>query len=139
MRVSITVKSIGKRKNALTRLPVDLPHTPKSLREFIAALVEWNIHGLQERQQQLSIFTYLSESEVEERAANGKVGFGAIYHEGVPDIYEAVATAILAFEDGLYRVFIGDSEVEALDEPLSLQEDDEIALIRFTMLAGSFW
>jgi len=139
MRVAITVKSIGKRKNALTRLPVELPHKPQSLRALITALVEWNVHGLQQRQQQLSIFKYLSESEVVERAMNGKVGFGAIYNEGLPDISEAVATAILAFEDGLYRVFIGDAEVDALDEPLTLQEDDEIALIRFTMLAGSFW
>ncbi|WP_152393264.1 hypothetical protein [Paenibacillus guangzhouensis] len=139
MRVAITVKSIGKRKNALTRLPVELPHLPQTLREFITALVEWNVRGLQERQQQLSIVPYLSEREVEERAEHGKVGFGAIYHEGIPDMSGAIATAILAFEDGLYRVFIGDSEVESLDEPLTLQEDDEIALIRFTMLAGSFW
>ncbi len=139
MRLAVTVKSIGKRKNALTRIPVELSYQPRTLRELIAALVEWNVQGLRDKQQQLALVPYLSEREVQERADNGKVGFGAIYNDVVPDVTAAIETAIRAFEDGLYRVFICEEEVEALDAPLSLNEDDDIVLIRFTMLAGSFW
>lgn len=139
MRLMITVKSIGKRKNALTQLPVDLVQTPQTLRELIAALVAWNVHGLQERQQDLSLAAYLSEREVQEQAENGKVGFGAIYNYVLPDVSKAIEMAIIAFEDGLYRIFINDEEAEALNSHLLLQENDEIVFIRFTMLAGSFW
>lgn len=68
MRLSVTVKSIGKRKNALSRIPVELQQSPQTLRELISALVEWNVRGLQERQQQLSLVPYLTEGEVQERA-----------------------------------------------------------------------
>lgn len=139
MRLSVTVKSIGKRKNALSRIPVELQPSPQTLRELISALVAWNVSGLQERQQQLSLVPYLTEGEVQERAESGKVGFGAIYNDAAPDVTKAINTAILAFEDGLYRVFICEQEVESLDAPLSLKEDDDVVLIRFTMLAGSLW
>ncbi|MCR8656773.1 hypothetical protein [Paenibacillus endoradicis] len=139
IQLFVTVKSIGKRKAALTRLPIELLHKPRTLRELIEALVEWNVQGLMERQQAQSIFPFLNEQEVRERADNGKVGFGAIYHEGKPNLATAIDTAILAYTDDLYRVFINDEEIKLLDESLSLKGDDEITLIRLTMLAGSYW
>ncbi|MGG4495106.1 hypothetical protein [Brevibacillus reuszeri] len=139
MRIAVTVKSIGKRKNALSRIPVELKQTPKTLRELLEALVEWNIRGLVDKQQMISLVPYLTEGDVQEQAENGKVGFGAVYNENLPDCQKAIDTAIQAFEDGLYRVFIADDEAEELEAPLSLQEEDEVVLIRFTMLAGSLW
>ncbi|KZE51754.1 hypothetical protein AV540_12875 [Brevibacillus parabrevis] len=139
MRLAVTVKSIGKRKNALSRIPVELLPSPRTLRELIAGLVEWNIRGLLEKQQQVALVPYLTAEEVQEQAEIGKVGFGAVYNDGVPDVQQAVDTAILAFEDGLYRVFVREQEIIALDESLVLNEDDEIVLIRFTMLAGRLW
>ncbi|WP_289137295.1 hypothetical protein [uncultured Brevibacillus sp.] len=139
MRIAVTVKSIGKRKNALSRIPVELAQTPQTLRELIEALVEWNIRGLVEKQQNIPLVPYLTEGEVIEHAETGKVGFGAIYNDALPDVQKAMGTAIQAFEDGLYRVFISDEEAEALEAPLSLKNEDEVVLIRFTMLAGSLW
>ena len=52
---------------------------------------------------------------------------------------EAVAVAVQAFEDGLYRVFVNGEEAEKLDERLALQDGDEVSLIRLTMLAGRIW
>ena len=139
MRLAVTVKSIGKRKSALSRIPVELAQKPQTLRELIEALVEWNIRGLVEKQQKISLVPYLTEGEVIEQAENGKVGFGATYNDAQPDVQKAMDTAIQAFEDGLYRVFISDEEAEALETPLSLKDEDEVVLIRFTMLAGSLW
>ncbi|MFD2875182.1 hypothetical protein ACFTAO_03165 [Paenibacillus rhizoplanae] len=45
----------------------------------------------------------------------------------------------MLFEDGLYKVFVQEEECSALDEPLRLEEGDELTLIRFTMLAGRLW
>lgn len=139
IQLSITVKSIGKRKAALTRLPIELLQTPRTLRELIEALVEWNVQGLLERQQEQFLFPYLDEKEVQDRVENGKVGFGAIYHDGKPNLATAIDTALLAYRDDLYRVFINDEEIKMLDEPLSLKGHDDITLIRLTMLAGSYW
>ncbi|WP_103104520.1 hypothetical protein [Brevibacillus reuszeri] len=139
MRIAVTVKSIGKRKNALSRIPVELAQTPQTLRELIEVLVEWNIRGLVEKQQNISIVPYLTEGEVKERAENGKVGFDAVYNDTIPDVQKSLDTAIQAFEDGLYRVFISDEEAEALETPLLLKDEDEVVLIRFTMLAGGLW
>lgn len=139
MRLAVTVKIIGKRQNTLSRIPVELLPSPRTLRELIAGLVEWNIRGLLEKQQQVALVPYLTAEEVQEQAEIGKVGFGAVYNDGVPDVQQAVDTAILAFEDGLYRVFVCEREIGELDEPLALKEDDEIVLILFTMLAGRLW
>lgn len=48
-------------------------------------------------------------------------------------------TAMLGFQDGLFRVFLGDTELTELDEKLELQEGDTVTFIRLTMLAGRMW
>lgn len=62
-----------------------------------------------------------------------------MYGETKPEVEQATAAALLAFEDGLYKVFVQEEECSALDEPLRLEEGDELTLIRFTMLAGRLW
>ena len=69
----------------------------------------------------------------------GKIAFGIIYGNKEPDVEEAIAVAVQAFEDGLYRVFVNGEEAEQLDERLVLQDGDEVSLIRLTMLAGRIW
>ena len=61
------------------------------------------------------------------------------YH--VPRIMSetAVAAALQAFEDGLYRVFAGTVELEKLESPLTLAPDENLTFIRLTMLAGRMW
>ena len=46
---------------------------------------------------------------------------------------------MLGFQDGLFRVFLGDTELTELDEKLELQEGDTVTFIRLTMLAGRMW
>ncbi|MNP77809.1 hypothetical protein D3C76_1753110 [compost metagenome] len=48
-------------------------------------------------------------------------------------------TAITAYEDGLYKVFLNDEELQELDETLVVKDGDNVVLIRFTMLAGRLW
>lgn len=67
----------------------------------------------------------------------GKLAFGVNHGEKQADAAQAVQLALQGFEDGLYRVFLAGTEVTALDAPLTLHGDDELTLIRLTMLAGS--
>jgi hypothetical protein len=52
------------------------------------------------------------------------------------DADEAVATALEAFEDGLYLVVVDGQELRNLDAQVFLQPDSRVAFVRLTLLAG---
>ncbi|MHA7583188.1 hypothetical protein ACX12E_22830 [Paenibacillus vandeheii] len=139
MNVWITVKSLGKRKPALAKQAAELPETTDTLRQLIKNMVAQQLKALQDKKNEAEWLAYLMPEDIQEQGEAGKVGFGAIYNEGVPDIEGAMDTAITAYEDGLFKVFLNDEELQGLDEPLIIQEDDNVVFIRFTMLAGRLW
>lgn len=139
LNVFVTVKSLGKKKNHLDRLAWRLFEAPLTLRSLIIDMVATNVRQYNERQTVVPLAPFLTKADIERQGMSGKVGFGARYNEKKADENEAIASALLAFEDGLYRVFINGNEFGNLDEALTLREGDEIAFIRFTMLAGSSW
>jgi hypothetical protein len=139
LNVFITVKSIGKKKNHLDRLAWPLAEAPLTLKSLIIDIVTTNVRQFNERQIEMPLVPFLTQGDIELQSRMGKVGFGAIYNEKKAGEDEAVSSAILAFEDGIYRVFINGNEIERLDDPLALHDGDEIAFVRFTMLAGSMW
>ncbi|GKU76053.1 hypothetical protein [Paenibacillus sp. L3-i20] len=139
MKLYVTVKSLGKRKNVLTKLEIELLVIPTTLRELITEVVKWNVHQFTEKQQSTTLIPFLTGMEIEERKENGKVAFGSVYNDQIPDLKQAIETAVVAFEDGLYKVFIREEENSDLESPIKLNEGDEVVFIRFTMLAGSIW
>ncbi|WP_408894126.1 hypothetical protein [Paenibacillus taichungensis] len=139
MNVWITVKSLGKRKPALAKQAAELPETTDTLRQLIKNMVAQQLKALQDKKNEAEWLAYLMPEDIQELGAAGKVGFGAIYNEGVPDVEGAMDTAVTAYEDGLFKVFLNDEEVQALDDPLIIQENDNVVFIRFTMLAGRLW
>ncbi|MCM3174996.1 hypothetical protein [Paenibacillus sp. MER 99-2] len=139
MNVWVTVKSLGKRKPALAKQATELPETTGTLRQLISNMVTLQIQALEDKKSQVEWLAYLMPEEIESQGAAGKVGFGAVNHEGVPELQQAIETAVLAHEDGLYKVFVNEEEVHQLDEPLTLREGDELVFIRFTMLVGRLW
>ncbi len=139
MKIYATVKSLGKRKNVLTKIAIELPVIPRTLRELIREIVMLNVQQLNAKKQEPLWFPFLTGAEIEERGESGKIGFGAVNNEQSPDLTKAIETAVVAFEDGLYKVFIREEETSQLDTPLTLMEEDEIVFIKFTMLAGGLW
>ncbi|MGG4129952.1 hypothetical protein ABEW19_16940 [Paenibacillus illinoisensis] len=139
MNVWVTVKSLGKRKPALAKQATALPETTGTLRELIKHMVHVQVNALQEKKNSAALLTYLMPEEIQLKGSTGKVGFGEVYNEEIQDLEHAVQTAMMAYEDGLYKVFLNDEELSELDAPLKLQEDDELVFIRFTMLAGRLW
>lgn len=139
MRLYVTVKSLGKRKPVLARQELLLQRTPATLQELITEIVVLQVQELADKQGRGEIIPYLTGSEIEKQGENGKVGFGTVYNGELPDTGEAAAAALLAFEDGLYKVFLEEQECALLEEPLQIQEGDELVFIRFTMLAGRLW
>jgi molybdopterin converting factor small subunit len=139
MDIYVSLKSIGKRKSFISKQKLHVPVTPDSLRTLITEIIKLNVQQFHNKEVEKPIVSYLSDKEIEYQASIGKVGFGAIYNENKADLSEAIQTAIQAFEDGLYRVFLNSEEVEQLETPLKIKDGDEVVFIRLTMLAGRMW
>ncbi|MFY8201792.1 MAG: hypothetical protein ACOVLE_14035, partial [Pirellula staleyi] len=49
---------------------------------------------------------------------------------------QSIATALQAFEDGMYLVVIDEVEKKNLDEQIFLSHDSRVTFIRLTLLSG---
>ena len=139
MRVYIQVKQLGKRKCSIEKMPVDFPVPPAHVQELIEAIVSWQVSEYNERLQQSEVLKYLTQEEVEDKAASGKVGFGVNYNGKPGAEAEAITNALQSYEDGIFRIFIDDMEAGDLSSPILLEEDSTLTFIRLAMLSGRLW
>lgn len=139
MKIFVSIKQAGKRKDYITKKELILSITPVSLRELLVSMITMNVTEYNHKAAEPWAMKYLSADAVEDQANTGKVGFGELRNTRQADIEQAVTTAIQAFEDGIYRVFLGENELIALDDNLSINEGDVLTFIRLTMLSGRMW
>ena len=66
----------------------------------------------------------------------GKITFGEKENRTLADLDTALETALLAFTDGLFTVFINDEEVKTLDTPLTIEADTVYNLYPTYLLSG---
>jgi hypothetical protein len=52
------------------------------------------------------------------------------------DVDDAIASALVAFEDGLYLVIVDEKQYKDLDEAVFLTADSRLTFVRLTMLSG---
>lgn len=140
MKLHISIRQLGKKRNALTSVPCELPEAPASLRILISSLAR---SGAAEYNRRLregeGIIRPMTAEQLHAAEAVGKLAFGIVYGEKPADPVKAVKDAVLAYEDGLFRVFLNQEELTSLDAPLDMQDGDELTLIRLVMLTGSIW
>ncbi|WP_078552865.1 hypothetical protein [Bacillus alkalicellulosilyticus] len=139
MKIYITVKSLAKRKNFLSKLEWKFRQAPTTLRELISEIVKENRKQYEEKRSQEFFLQYLTAEEIQQQGDVGKVSFGERYNEEQTIPEKAVETAIQAFEDGLFKVFINEEEVADINSQVTLHEGDEVVFIKLTMLAGRMW
>lgn len=139
MTVYIQMKQIKKRGAHIIGCPYILDPAPESLRHLITHLVSDGVRSYNARLARKDETVVLSRESMEAMETIGKIGFGIPYGTREADRQEAIESALQGFEDGLYRIFIGEREVESLDERLHLKEDDTITIIRLVMLTGGFF
>ena len=138
-RVKITVKQLGKKRERFSKQDFCLRKKPETVKDLIEQTVLTCVDQYNARLAQTDVSPLPSQGEMEAMAELGKVAFGA-FAEGKPaDPRKAVDTAIMGYQDGLYRIFLNDRLLTGLDEELGLQEDDHLIFIRLVMLAGSMW
>ena len=148
MIVLVNQKSIGKNKRIRT-VPLEYKDVPVNVYDLIEKTVKIMVDDFYKRAK--SKESPLSEEQINYLADIGRVSFGIIYNDKMPDVNEAVDTAVLAYRDGLVAIFINDELVEVKSEQptpteeelknsiIELHENDTISFVRLTMLAGRMW
>lgn len=140
MRIILHIRQLGQRRTALDAVPMPLPDSVSTVRELLTSVVCACVSAYNERVRRgESDLRPISEEQVGDMARVGKLAFGVNYGGREADVAGAIGTALQGFVDGLYRVFLGQTELTALDSPIELHEGDELTFIRLTMLTGGFF
>jgi hypothetical protein len=139
--LTISGKALGRKKPLFADWSIPFPPDlgdggSVTLRDLISRVVRAEVEAFQKRQQERKLFRALTERQIEEGAAKGKVEMGGTDLEQKVDADEATATALEAFEDGLYLVVVDEQEQRSLDAQVFLRRDSKVAFVRLVMLAG---
>lgn len=108
-----------------------------TLRTLLETVVRSEAAAFRERQERRTVLQALSAAQIAEGVAKGKVDSG-----GTPDAVqavdteEAIQTAIQAFEDGLYYVFVDDVQRESLSDRLEIGPNTRLTFLRLVAMAG---
>lgn len=140
--ITIEGKSLGSKKRLFEDFSVPIPPSDAgdsgmTLRDLIDSTVRQQVAAFNQRQTDKSFIRVLTEKQIEEGVEGGKVDSGGsdIATKTV-ESEEAVATALQAFEDGMYLISIDGEEYRGLDETLFLNEQSRVTFIRLAFLAG---
>lgn len=131
----IETKIVG-RRTPFERRPIDCPAGPHTLGELIGHLVAHEVAAYHERQDSHSALRVMTEQQLQDGAAQGRIQLAPQEKSGTVTVEDATHTALRAFEDGLYYVFVDDQQIEQLDHVVTLRADSTLLLLRLTALAG---
>ena len=141
VRVSAAVTGHRRRGVREHDLVLELPPGRVTARQLIEAAVTAEVAAYQARAEEASLVWVLTEKSLTEELARGAVRVGGPRDDdGEPpelvDVTAAVETALLAFEDGIFKVFVGDDEVTGDDETLTIADGASLLFLRLVPLAG---
>ena len=139
MTVAIRVEAVvvGRRRAGVGEqvLTVTLEPEP-TLRDLVSAVMRVEIAAFERRREERSFVRVLTERALAEGLEAGAVRSGGIDDAATVDPDAALATALLAFEDGLYQVYVDDEEIESLDQRVSVHDGTKLMFLRLVALAG---
>ena len=139
MYITVTVKQLGRKRNKIDEEKFYLENKPENVGELIREAVRTCVTGYNERVRRGENTEPLSAEKIENMSEVGKIAFGINYGEKTADEQSAIDTAIQAYEDGLFRIFIGDDETGELSSPVDISEGERVTFIKLTMLTGRRW
>lgn len=134
--IQVRMKKLGKqRANSLAPVPFVLESQPQTTRDLITALTALGVKDYNARKDEGQLLPYLTREEIAGQAERGKIAFGLRNGEDA-DESAAIQNAIQCFEDGIYRIFAGETELTALNDEIPQANDTVFTFIRLTMLSG---
>ena len=137
MKIIINVKGLS-RKKVIHQEEIELKNKISTTKDLIAELVKINVEKFNKKIDDKNILSIITNENIAKAARIGKIG-DEVHGDKKANLEKALDTAYLAFEDGLYCIFINDEQSEKLDDSLNLKDGDILTLIRLTMLAGRMW
>lgn len=144
MTATITIE--GKQLGRKQRLFPDrqVPYPPDwqrsggrtTLRDLITRIVLNEVTAFRQRQEERRLYRALTAAQITQGASTGKIDPGGRELNQLVDDNTAVATALQAFEDGLYFAFIDGQQQKALDATVYVGPNSTVTFVRLVALAG---
>ena len=142
IKLAIDARLLGQKRPLLTgwaiTLPLDLTGQEDllPLREILTQVVLAEVSAFEQRQDERRLARILGPDQIAAGVATGKVDLGERDLKQAVDPEAAVATALRAFEDGLYFVFVEGVQVTGLDDRVALRPEIHLSFVRLVALAG---
>lgn len=138
--LTIEARSLARRQPLIPEWQAPVPQVEVggavTLRALLSHLVTSEVEAFRKRQEQRGLLQVLSREEVAAGVERGKVATGSQDLHQEVDTDAAIATAVQAFEDGIYLVVLDGEEQRELDSPLKLGPDSRVTFLRLSLLAG---
>jgi len=138
VKIYINVKALAKRRPIIEKHPLEILGDIKTTNDLIKYMVRENVKEYNEKPVATPILAYLTKEDMADGASLGKIGFNTRQNKNIQNEDAAVENALLSFEDGIFKLFINESEF-GFEEEISLKEDDQVTFIRLVMLTGRLW
>jgi hypothetical protein len=139
MTVAVRVKATvtGHRRRGVQEhdLALALPPGPVTARQIIEAAVAAEVAAYQARAGEASLVRVLTQKSLLDDLDRGAVRTGDAAPPGPVDIAAAVEAALVAFDDGIFKVFVGDREIEG-SAGIDLTDGAAVLFLRLVPLAG---
>jgi hypothetical protein len=140
INLTVQAKVIGQRKPSFPNWVIPIPPDNRSdhlrLRDLITRVVREEVAAYNQRQNERPLIRFLSKSQIEQAAVAGKISMGGDEAGVLADETTAIDSALLAFTDGIYFVFVDEVQQEDLDAELFLKPDSQVTFLRLTPLVG---
>lgn len=141
--LTVSARVVGKRKPLLPDWQLPWPPDesgsgePLTLRQVITRVVHKEVEAFQQRQQERRFVRILTERQIEQGLTRGRVDSGGRELHQPVSADDAVATALQAFEDGIYLVILDGEEQRELDREVYVHPDSHLVFVRLVLLAGA--
>jgi hypothetical protein len=144
MTATITIegKQLGHKKRLLPDHQVPYPPDWQrsggrtTLRDLISRIVVEEVIAFRQRAEERRLLRALTATEIAQGVEAGKIDSGGRDLKQTVDAHEAIVTALQAFQDGLYFVFIDGQQQQDLDATIFVEPNSTITFVRLVALAG---
>lgn len=139
MNIKVNVKQIGAKRDKISGEDFYIRSVPHTVGELITEAVHTCVEAYNNRMNKGENAEPITDKDISDMADVGKIAFGINYAQTAADEKTAAENALQAYEDGIFRIFIGEREAGRISNSISLSENDSVTFIRLTMLSGRMW
>lgn len=117
-------------------LRIDLTEGPTTLRALIESIVRAEVDAFHRRAADERLVRVLTERELQDGLVAGAVRSGGRDVADEVDADDAVHTALLAHQDGLFQAIVDEAPIDDLDGDVLLRDGTKVTFLRLVALAG---